>query len=216
MLIFGCAFWKHILQTTGLPSPVDFPVCLTSQSFDFPVLWLPSLFDFPVLWLPSLFDFPVLWLPSPLASQPVWLPSPLTSQSFGFPACLTFQSFGFPACLTSQSVWLLRQVWRLRAYKTEKTLGAAKPLWYLSSSLELAKDTVQRIVWMMLRHLNHVCGFGKSVAQSALWISFWSALTASVLKLPGLPSLHQPGTLRSKAFMQLTQSAVTLYQPLIW
>ena len=104
MLIFGCAFWKHILQTTGLPSPVDFPVCLTSQSFDFPVLWLPSLFDFPVLWLPSLFDFPVLWLPSPLASQPVWLPSPLTSQSFGFPACLTFQSFGFPACLTSQSV----------------------------------------------------------------------------------------------------------------
>ena len=58
-----------------LPSPVDFPVCLTSQPFDFPALWLPSLFDFPVcltsqsfdfpvLWLPSLFDFPVLWLPS--------------------------------------------------------------------------------------------------------------------------------------------------------
>ena len=126
-------------------------------------------------WLPSPFDSPVH-----LTSQSIWLPSP----------------FDFPIHLTSQSTWLPSQVWRLRAYRTERTLGAAKPLWYLSSSLELAKNTVQRIVWVMLWHLNLLRGFGQSVAQSALWLLFWSNcshLTASVLKLPGLLCLHQPG-----------------------
>ena len=47
-------------------------------------------------------------------------------------------------------LWLPRllavQVWRMRAYRTEKTVGAAKPLWYLKAALQLSKDTVQRLI----------------------------------------------------------------------
>ena len=41
---------------------------------------------------------------------------------------------------------LVLQVWRLRAYKPEKTLGAAKPLWFLAHELKLEKGRVQRII----------------------------------------------------------------------
>lgn len=40
----------------------------------------------------------------------------------------------------------LTQVWRMRAYKTEQTLGAAKPLWFVKMPLQIPKDSVQRFV----------------------------------------------------------------------
>ncbi|CAK9008793.1 Uncharacterized protein SCF082_LOCUS10019 [Durusdinium trenchii] len=40
----------------------------------------------------------------------------------------------------------LRKVWRVRPYRPEKTLGAAKPMWFLSHTLDMAKGTVQRVV----------------------------------------------------------------------
>lgn len=38
------------------------------------------------------------------------------------------------------------QVWRLRAYRNERTLGAAKPLWFMKRELNLGKGVVQRII----------------------------------------------------------------------
>lgn len=38
------------------------------------------------------------------------------------------------------------QVWRMRAHKSEKSLCAAKPLWFLARQLKVPKGMVQRIV----------------------------------------------------------------------
>lgn len=38
------------------------------------------------------------------------------------------------------------EVWRLRKYVTEKTVGAAKPLWYLPGDLGMIQGGVQRVI----------------------------------------------------------------------
>ena len=38
------------------------------------------------------------------------------------------------------------EVWRIRTYKAEKCVAAAKPLWYLSADLSLQKDECKRII----------------------------------------------------------------------
>ena len=41
---------------------------------------------------------------------------------------------------------LSAQVWRMRVYSSDKTVAAAKPLWFLVGDLSMAKDEVKRIV----------------------------------------------------------------------
>ncbi|CAK8986598.1 Uncharacterized protein SCF082_LOCUS619 [Durusdinium trenchii] len=53
-------------------------------------------------------------------------------------------SFFLSSLLEASST--LKKVWRLRAYKPEKTLGAAKPMWFLTTTLNMAKGSVQRVV----------------------------------------------------------------------
>ena len=47
---------------------------------------------------------------------------------------------------TSQLAAHLNLVWRTRVYVREKTVGAAKPLWFLKAPLTLAADKYQRII----------------------------------------------------------------------
>lgn len=52
-------------------------------------------------------------------------------------------------------VWGLHclQVWRLRVYQAERTVGAAKPLLFLKQKLNLQKSQAQRIMWAYMTHL---------------------------------------------------------------
>lgn len=59
-----------------------------------------------------------------------------------FPDHVIVCCFPFPICPANPGP----EVWRLRAYRPEKTLGAAKPLWFLSHELNLTKGKVQRII----------------------------------------------------------------------
>ena len=40
------------------------------------------------------------------------------------------------------------QVWRMRAYRPENSLAAAKPLWFLKNPLSLVSGQVKRIIWL--------------------------------------------------------------------
>ena len=40
----------------------------------------------------------------------------------------------------------LRRAWLIKTYKTEKTLAASKPVWFLSSKLCLKKGCTQRLM----------------------------------------------------------------------
>ena len=60
-------------------------------------------------------------------------------QLFGkevLPSCSFFLKFCAP----------MAQVWRLRVYKTEKVIGAAKPLLFLKRPLVMTKGQCQRIL----------------------------------------------------------------------
>jgi len=57
-------------------------------------------------------------------------------QYYSFPA---FQYYSFPALP-------MMQVWRLRMYRPENSLGAAKPLYFLTQKLDLKKGWVQRLI----------------------------------------------------------------------
>ena len=93
---------------------------------------------------------PRFGLPRPCLPRPCLprLPN-LIFPDFGFPD-LVFPDLVFPDLVFSEPflthIKPSPEVWRLRAYRPEKTLGAAKPLWFLKHPLNLTKGTVQRII----------------------------------------------------------------------
>ena len=118
----------------------------------------------------------------------------------------------FPVCLTSQSGMATSRLRdRENAGSSEASVVPEQFAWAGQghSPTDFVNDvaTSESCMWVWTK-----------CCTVSTWISFWSALTASVLKLPGLPNLHQPGTWRSKTFMQLTHtySAFTQCQPLVW
>ncbi|CAK9115722.1 unnamed protein product [Durusdinium trenchii] len=74
-------------------------------------------------------------------SRLLWRPNQV--QASGLRATNAASFYAHSTLSASQG---LLQVWRMRAHKSEKSLCAAKPLWFLARQLKVPKGMVQRIV----------------------------------------------------------------------